>query len=216
MRVIQSPVVRFEGIGTYGIEGLVAAPVGHWYLFSGSGLINNARQIVVGGTNPTTGQSGILLLSPMAQLGTTLCSGDGSAGSCPCGNASANAARQGCVHSAASGALLTATGSDSVSQDDLVLHVAAAPPNKFALFFQGVPAPAFAFGAGLRCAANPIVRLEAFLLDATGSGSSTVSIATLGSAAPGLSRVYQAWFRDPIGPCGQTSNLSAALRIDWQ
>jgi hypothetical protein len=216
MRVTLSPVVRFEGIGTFTIESLVVAPVGHWFLFSGTGLINNARQITVAGTNPTTGQSGVLLLTPTTQLGTTLCSGDGSAGNCPCGNASASAARQGCLHSVASGALLTATGSANVSQDDLVLHVASAPPHKVALFLQGLPGPALPLGAGLRCMANPIKRLEPFVLDANGAGSSTISVVTHGSIAPGMSRVYQTWFRDPTGPCGQASNLSAGLRIDWQ
>lgn len=216
MRVTLSPVVHFEGIGSFTIESLIVAPVGHWFLYSGTGQVNNARQLVVSGTNPTTGQSGVLLLTPTVQLGTAVCSGDGSAGSCPCGNASAAAALQGCVHSAASGALLTATGSASVSQDDLVLHVTSAPPNKLALFLQGVPGPAVPFGAGLRCLGKPTKRLEAFVLDNHGAGSSTISIVTKGSIGPGMSRVYQTWFRDPIGPCGQSSNLSAGLRIDWQ
>ena len=39
---------------------------------------------------------------------------------------------------------------------------------------------------------------------------------TGGAVAPGDSRVYQLWYRDPaLSPCGTGSNLSSALLVQW-
>jgi uncharacterized membrane protein len=65
MRLNLAPHVRFEGIGTFLVEDLIVADVGHWYVINGSGLaINNSRQMAVPATNPDTGESGIVLLTP--------------------------------------------------------------------------------------------------------------------------------------------------------
>ena len=67
MQLNVAPYVRFQGIGTFLVEDLIVAEVGHWFVINGSGLtINNARQIAVPATNPDTGQSGIVLLTPIA------------------------------------------------------------------------------------------------------------------------------------------------------
>lgn len=64
MRLNLYPYVRFEGLGTFRIEDLIVAPVGHWYLINTYGLaINDAKQLAVAGSNPATGESGILLLT---------------------------------------------------------------------------------------------------------------------------------------------------------
>ena len=76
MRLNVAPYVRFEGLGTFRIEDLIVADVGHWYLFNRSGPINNARQMVVGGTNSVTLESGAILLTPVgAALGDLNCDG---------------------------------------------------------------------------------------------------------------------------------------------
>jgi len=111
---------------------------------------------------------------------------------------------------------LKGSGSASVAKDDLVLHVTQGPPNRVALFFQGGTTVAAPFNDGILCAGSPIVRLQILALDSSGAASSSVPIAAKGGATPGVSRIYQTWFRDPQGPCGAGSNLSAALRIDWQ
>lgn len=65
MRLNVAPYVYFEGLGTYRIEDLIVSQTGHWYVLNGFGLaINNAQQLVVSATNPTTGQTGTLLLTP--------------------------------------------------------------------------------------------------------------------------------------------------------
>ena len=65
MRLNLANYVTLEGSGTFLVEDLIVPQVGHWYLLNGFGVsINNARQMVVWGSNPTTGQSGPLLLTP--------------------------------------------------------------------------------------------------------------------------------------------------------
>ena len=72
--------VRFEGIGTFDIESLIDASVGHWYVFKYLGLaINNSRLMVVGATNPQTGQTGAVLLTPAYSLTVTNLSGGSNA-----------------------------------------------------------------------------------------------------------------------------------------
>lgn len=208
--------VRFEGIGTARIEDLIVPPVGHWSLFIGTGRINNARQIAVGGTNSTTGESGLLLLTPDTAVGMSTCSGDGSTRPCPCANESGPGQGQGCRNSAGVGAVLYGTGSNVVANDDLVLHVAQGPANKTAWFLQGGSAISAPFWDGIRCAGNPLIRLQAIRLNAIGAGDSTVSIVARGGATSGTSRIYQSWFRDPQGPCGTGANISAGLQVAWQ
>lgn len=208
--------VRFEGIGTYRTEDLITAPVGHWSLYIGTGQINNARQIAVGGTNSATGQSGLLLLTPEGTVGTSMCFGDGSTRPCPCGNESGAGLGEGCRNSTGVGAVLSGLGSNVVANDDLVLQVAQGPANKTALFLQGGSTVSLPFWDGIRCAGNPVIRLQAITLNASGAGSSTASIVARGGVTPGVSRVYQTWFRDPQGPCGTLCNVSAGLQVAWQ
>lgn len=64
MRLNVAPYVRFEGLGTFLIEDLIVADIGHWYVINGYGLtINNTRQMAVPATNSVTGESGIILLT---------------------------------------------------------------------------------------------------------------------------------------------------------
>ncbi len=69
MRLNVAPYVRFEGLGTFLIEDLIVADVGHWYVINGYGLtINNARQMAVPATNSVTGEGGIILLTSAGLL----------------------------------------------------------------------------------------------------------------------------------------------------
>ncbi len=64
-----APYVRFQAIGTFLIEDLIVADVGHWYVINGFGLtINNSRQMAVPATNSVTGEGGIILLTPVGLL----------------------------------------------------------------------------------------------------------------------------------------------------
>lgn len=207
---------RFEGEGTFALDSLITSPAGQWSVLTWTGgtAMNDARELAVGAQNLVTGQVGVVLLTRDAPVGTQICSGDGSVAACPCGNPSV--AGEGCKNSSGHGAKLAANGSASVAADNLVLRVTQAAAGKPALFFQGANSVAVPFQDGILCAGGSIKRLQAVTLDATGASQSTASIVTQGGVVPGVTRVYQAWFRDPQGPCGTSSNLSSAVQITWQ
>jgi hypothetical protein len=79
MRLNVHSGVRLEGVGTFLIQDLIDQADGPWYLFNSFGLaINNARQIGAWGTNPTSGEAGSLLLTPVPRPGDV--DGDGVVG----------------------------------------------------------------------------------------------------------------------------------------
>ncbi len=146
----------------------------------------------------------------------SLCHGDGSLVSCPCGNNSAPGAEEGCSHGSGTGAKLIATGSSSVVANDLQLIVIQAQALQTSILLQGASLIASPFKDGLLCAGSPSVRIETVNLDGAGIGRTTSSIATVGGVSPGQTRYYQHWFRDPVtSACGQGSNLSQAIQVDW-
>jgi hypothetical protein len=151
------------------------------------------------------------------------CAGDGSfdigAGpvACPCGNESVLGANEGCVNSTGVGARLSASGTSSVTADDLVVHVDGARPGQPAMLVQGASRIAVPFRDGVLCAGNPTERLAVLTLDAAGSASTTTSIVSAGAVSAGDTRHYQLWYRDPLtSPCGSGSNLSSGISVVWR
>ena len=151
-----------------------------------------------------------------AEPAKPFCSGDGNPGLCACGNESAIGAGEGCANSSGVGAVLRATGTSSVANDNLVFHMSQGPSNQFSLLLQSSSTRSVLFRDGLICLGNPLHRMELIQLDATGSGSSSVSVVTKGGVVPGDTRYYQQWYRDPAGPCGLSSNLTNALIVLWE
>ena len=154
--------------------------------------------------------------------GTTFCVC--TAGVAPCGNPDASA---GCENSTGVGATLIGAGSSSVFEDDLDLVMAQMPANQFGLVFMGEAAlgSPVTLGDGVRCVSPGTSSLYRFL-PAFGSGAG--GTATVGSIvdyscggslpaaaciASGSTWYFQGWYRDPVGPCNQGSNLTNGLAV---
>ena len=70
------------------------------------------------------------------------------------------------------------------------------------------------FGDGVRCAGGAIQRFGVQSSGALGMFSHT-NLASQAAYAAGTLRFFQAWFRDPTGPCGQTTNVTNALAVQF-
>jgi hypothetical protein len=158
-------------------------------------------------------------------VGTSYCFGDGTSSvSCPCLNF--GAAGNGCANSANSaGALLQANG--TTTPDTVILASSGELPSALTIFLQGdvsLSTPVV-FGAGLRCADGNLKRLGshnavggATSFPQGGDPSITTQSANLGDPiAPGSSRYYAAYYRDPsVSFCPPaTFNATQGIGIVW-
>lgn len=123
-----------------------------------------------------------------------------------------------------SGAQLLAGGTSNLTANNLVLMAGPLAPGQFALFYHGGAQTQTPFGEGLRCVASDIVRVNS-PVQANGTGFVTVALDNTGSAglsiAPGATRYFQCWYRDPAGGdmngdgIAKGFNLSDALEISF-
>lgn len=160
-------------------------------------------------------------------LGATVCSGDGTALPCPCGNTAAPGA--GCDNSnGTGGARLTASslnGAASLGADSVRFELAGLPANTVALFFQGDQfaggAGGFPFADGLLCAGGVTRRLIARPCSSSTSFGFGVggdpAFSSLSSLPPGGGAlIYQAWYRDNAVFCAPSrSNTSNGVFVTW-
>jgi uncharacterized membrane protein len=203
-----------QGIAGYSDLGIVTACSHDGNVLCGVGAAG------VGGTGQPGG--GWVVIFPAAlQIGTSYCSGDGTATPCPCGNV--GGAGRGCGNSVdPTGARLIATGAASLAADSVVLR-GSGMPNSSALYFQGTgqqsSGAGSVFGDGLRCAAGIVIRLgtKANVSGASqypAAGDPSVSVRGL-VTLPGT-RDYQIWYRNAAAFCtAATYNLSNGLEIIW-
>ena len=147
-------------------------------------------------------------------IGTASCFGDGSAGACPCGNA--GGAGEGCASSTGAGAKLGASGTTSVAANDQVFTATQVRPNALSILLQGdLAIGAVPFGDGLRCVGGVLKRLGTQQANGAGTVSFGPGLAGAGGWNAGSTYGFQAYYRDPLGPCGANFNASHALSIGF-
>jgi hypothetical protein len=161
--------------------------------------------------------SNLAELRACVEPGVAYCFGDGSGTPCACNNESAPGAGQGCVNSTGVGARLEASGSTSVSLNDQAFEISGLPAGKSGLLFagdsrsnQGLGLP---FDDGLRCAGGALRRFPIQVAPPSGVVTYGPGLAAQGGFLSGDTRNFQAWYRDPAGPCSRGSNLSNGYEI---
>lgn len=186
------------------------------------GLDVDGSSILVGAPfgDPTSTGGWYELATPPAAFGTSLCHGDGQAGTpCPCGAESIQVGGAGCKNSTILGALLIAHGSDSVAANDLCFSVFNASPNQFALLAWGSQEQAtpLGLGNGLLCMAGQIQRVAIQATDAAGFAEWGPGPAGFGNIGAGDERLFQVWYRQSSTTfCANGSNLSNGVRMTFQ
>lgn len=151
------------------------------------------------------------------EVGDAFCTSASIVG-CPCNNAAISG--EGCANSTGVGALLEGEGSSGIGNDDLELHVHQLPSGAAAIAFAGFQqvnnGNGQRFYDGLRCVGGPLLRLGVVQADASGFAAWGPGLA---AAQPllvvGVTAHFQAWYRDPSGPCGTTANFSNGLSVTF-
>ena len=162
--------------------------------------------------------------------GIDLCQpGTGGVIACPCSNPPGGAPR-GCENSSGTGgAQLTSSGTATLSFDTVVFVTNGERPSATSVVLQGssVSTTGLVFGQGVRCVSGGLKRLytktaSGGAIHAPAAGDAPVSArsAALGDGiAPGTSRWYAVYYRDPVvlGGCpgSSTFNLTQTQQIPW-
>jgi hypothetical protein len=119
---------------------------------------------------------------------------------------------------------LRASGTNSVAEDNLVLSVTGMRSNQFGLLFMGQGTHSgLPFGAGIRCVQGQLFRFQPRNSGSGGSfaygpglvATSRTRFAAAGWILSGATWNFQAWYRDPMGPCARGSNASNALGVEF-
>ncbi|MFT7669899.1 MAG: hypothetical protein ACI8X5_002606 [Planctomycetota bacterium] len=143
------------------------------------------------------------------------------AGLAPCGNSNAGA---GCANSETLGAHLFFMGSNKVAPDDLLLLTESLPANKFGLYYMGTGQLSVPLGHGVRCVGGSTFRFGVQNSGPSGTlelgqdivADSCSSFGVPGCIVPGDTWNFQAWYRDPSGPCpGQDFNFSNGISVEF-
>jgi hypothetical protein len=141
----------------------------------------------------------------------------------PCGNHDDHG---GCSNSSGQGGVLAAGGSTSTTSDSLRLEARWLPANVLGILFMGSATNYVPFGDG-RLSLGPgstgVFRilppknsgLEGTLVWDGGLAAYSQSLAPAGHIDPGETWYFQAWYRDPTGPCGSGFNVSNGLQVDF-
>ncbi len=187
--------------------------------FFGWGLAISDELALVGaiGDDDMADGAGCAYVLRLNWPGTGYCFGDAGSGTpCPCSNDNdGSVPGSGCANGVhASGALLIGDGAASLAGDTLVLSCTGLETGNAGLYFQANNdrSPGVVWGDGLSCAGGSLKRLQLRVADSSGASFTTIGIsAKAGNIAPGDTRYYQCWYRNPTGsPCGAEFNASNA------
>ena len=119
-------------------------------------------------------------------------------------------------NSAGPGALISTSGSVSISANDLGLLVIGAPANQFGLFFFGDAQQSTSVGDGTLCVGGSLHRLPVVTIDGSGQAAYALDLTNLPGGvtlSPGDVQNFQLWFRD--SGFGTGSNLSDAVEVTF-
>jgi hypothetical protein len=165
--------------------------------------------------------SGVVVVLHREESYATLCPGDGTAGSCPCGNWGAPG--QGCSSEVgqAYGARLRAFGSNSVAAHELNFVAQHLWVYQSALLFGGTGLVngglGTPLGAGLRCVATPLRRLGLLIPDEFGMARWGPNFPNGAPWLAGETWRFQVWYRaGTLGlasPCSQYTNTSSGVEV---
>jgi hypothetical protein len=162
--------------------------------------------------------------------GTPYCFGDGSGHACPCDPGQIGSPGHGCANATGEGAILSATGSVSVTGDSLQLHIANMPNPSSVLFIQGNVQQGSGQGSfngdGLLCVNGTpgnLIRLGVHGgqpgRSDYGYGVGNDPLISVRGAIPAIggTRYYQAWYRDNAAFCTTAHyNFSNGVGVTWQ
>jgi hypothetical protein len=160
-----------------------------------------------------------LTVNQMPEPGQSYCFGT----ACPCGN---NDVENGCVNGTGFGSGLVATGSASVSADNLEIAVYDLPANVMGRFYMSPLQSSMPFGNGMLCTGGsgyPTFRLNFGTTGGkgilrAGPGIAAYALQNIGPSAqifPGSTWHFQGWFRDINGPCGFSFNTTSAYTVNF-
>ena len=117
-------------------------------------------------------------------------------------------------NSAGIGARMSASGSTSLAQQNLLLRADGCPPNKPGLFLYALGTAQVPFGNGMRCVGGVLKRSPPLVISPLGRASQLFNYAASPITA-GSTWNFQLWFRDPQGG-GAFFNLSDGLALTFQ
>jgi FG-GAP repeat len=208
----KSPSKPIAGGSSWGLGTCIA--LGRGGLLSGAP--NDTAAIPPGGV----AESGALYVFQLATSASQYCSCVVQA---PCGNPDGHG---GCYSSSGQGAVLQACGSGSVTTDDLKMESRWMPKDVRGLVLMGPRADKAPYGDGNICVGPGDKGLFRYPAGSSGPEGvitlgpgivaySHANFPTTGHIQPGDTWYFQAWYRDPNGPCGTGFNLSNGLKVEF-
>jgi len=113
------------------------------------------------------------------------------------------------------GALISHSGSPSLSAADFGLVAQGCPPRQFGIFYYGPNRIQIPFGEGFRCVGGQVFRLPLSMTDLFGFISQPLDFAAHAARIkPSTTWNFQFWYRDPAGG-GTAFNLSDGLSVSF-